>query len=252
MKHNITAVSDDGAVLQLPGFDSRPHRKVKRRLLRKLQRQRETALKDSRARFTSQRTRAGKIKRRFRWVERPSKNYLKTLTERRRVEQMRQDSMRGYQHRLSHQLVRDHRIVYIENTATANLTRSPKGTIEQPGKNTSQKKGMNRSILAQGWCGTRQKLEYKSAWYGRQFVPVPAQHTSQRCSRCGYVDASNRVSQAAFTCLSCGYDQNADINAAENIQRQGLAILARAGDPLGVPTSALEGHQAHNPAARRR
>ena len=38
VKHNITAVSDDGAVLQLPGFDSRPHRKVKRRLLRKLQR----------------------------------------------------------------------------------------------------------------------------------------------------------------------------------------------------------------------
>ena len=31
VKHNITAVSDDGTVLQIPGFNSKPHLKVKRR-----------------------------------------------------------------------------------------------------------------------------------------------------------------------------------------------------------------------------
>ena len=45
VKHNITAVSDDGAVLQLPGIDDKQYLKTKRRLLRKLQRQRDAALK---------------------------------------------------------------------------------------------------------------------------------------------------------------------------------------------------------------
>ena len=221
VKHNITAVSDDGTVLQLPGFDSRPHRKVKRRLLRKMQRQRDAALKDGRARFTSQQTRTGKIKRRFRWIERPSKTYLKTLAQLRRVEQKRQDSMRGYQHRFSHQLVQDHQTICIEDTQTQNLTHSAKGTPAEPGTNVSPKTGLNRSILAQGWYGLRTKLEYKAEWYGRQFVPVPAHHTSQRCSACGHVTAGNRTSQSVFQCANCGHEANADVNAAENIRHQG-------------------------------
>ena len=157
-----------------------------------MQRQRDAALRDGRARFISQKTRSGKNKRRFRWIEQPSKQYLKTLKQLRKVEQTRQDSMRGYQHRVSHQLVRDPNIC-IEDTKTANMTRSAKGTTEEPGTNVRQKAGLNRSILAQGWYGTRTKIEYKSDWYGRQFVPVPPAHTSQRCSKCNYMDAGNRV-----------------------------------------------------------
>ena len=198
VKHNITAVSDDGTVLQIPGFDSRPHRKVKRRLLRKPQRQRDAALKEGRARFTSQKSKNGQIKRRFRWIERPSKTYLKTLAELRRVEQKRQDSMTGYQHRLSHQMVRDHQVVCIEDTQISNLTRSAKGTAEEPSTNVSQKTGLNRSVLAQGWYGLRTKLEYKAEWYGRQFIPVPAHHTSQRCSACSHTAAGNRTNQSDF------------------------------------------------------
>ena len=240
VKHNITAVSNDETVLQIPGFDSNPHLKVKKRLLRQMQRQRDQALKDGRARFTSQKTRTGKTKCRFRWNEQPSKSYLKTLAQLRKVEQKRQDSMRGYQHRISHQLVKDHQIICIEDTGTANMTRSAKGTIEKPGRNVKQKAGLNRSILAQGWYGLRTKIEYKADWYERQFIAVPAHHTSQRCSDCGHVDAGNRVSQELFRCLSCEREINADINAAENIRRQGVETLARAGNiSLGVPPETL-------------
>ena len=240
VKQNITAVSDDGNILQIPGFNSKPHLKVKRRLLRKMKRQRDQALKDGRARFISQKTRTGKTKRRFRWNEQPSKGYLKTLAQLRKVEQKRQDSMRGYQHRISHQLVKDHQIICIEDTGTANMTRSAKGTIEKPGRNVKQKAGLNRSILAQGWYGLRNKIEYKADWYERQFIAVPAHHTSQRCSECGSVDAGNRVSQELFRCLSCEHEMNADINAAENIRRQGVETQARAGNlSLGVPPETL-------------
>ena len=80
----------------------------------------------------------------------------------------------------------------------------------------SQKTGLNRSILTQGWYGLRTNLEYKAEWYGRQFVPVPAHHTSQRCSACGHVAAGNRLSQSDFRCENCDHEANADVNAAEN------------------------------------
>ena len=38
-------------------------------------------------------------------------------------------------------------------------------------------------------------------------------------------------------------EANADVNASENIRRQGLAILARAGEPPGVPPQALEANK---------
>ena len=47
--------------------------------------------------------------------------------------------------------------------------------------------------------------------------------------------AGNQPNQSDFRCLNCGHEANADINAAENIRRQGIDILARAGEPLGVP-----------------
>ena len=56
--------------------------------------------------------------------------------------------MNGHQHRVSHQLVKEHQVVYIEDTKTANMTRSAKRTAEEPGRNVKQKAGLNRSILA--------------------------------------------------------------------------------------------------------
>ena len=88
-------------------------------------------------------------------------------------------------------------------------------------------------------------LEYKSQWYLRQFVPVPAHHTSQQCSACGSVDAGNRVSQSLFRCLSCGHETNADVNAAENIRRLGVETQANAAENirrLGVETQARAGN----------
>ena len=145
VKQNITAVSDDGNILQIPGFDSKPHFKIKRRLLRKMQRQRDQALKDGRARFISQTTRTGKIKRRFRWNERPSKGYLKTLAQLRKVEQKRQDSMNGHQHRVSHRLVKDHKIICIEDTQIGE--RNSRGTRQERQTESRPEPGNPRTRL---------------------------------------------------------------------------------------------------------
>ena len=101
VKNLLTAVDDQGGVLQVPGLDDTRHRQTMRRLRRKTQRQGDTALKDGRARFVSHRNKSGKIKQRFRWTEGPSRSYLKTMAQLRRVEQERQDSLHGLQHRIT-------------------------------------------------------------------------------------------------------------------------------------------------------
>ena len=51
-----------------------------------------------------------------------------------------------------------------------------------------------------------------------QLSVVPSHYTSQRCSKCGYIDSNNRKTQEQFHCLECDYESNADINAAKNIK----------------------------------
>ncbi|WP_149829494.1 zinc ribbon domain-containing protein, partial [Streptomyces tailanensis] len=62
-------------------------------------------------------------------------------------------------------------------------------------------------------------LTYKTARYGGQLVKVPAPHTSQRCSACGFTTPGSRESQELFSCKNpdCGWTANADWNAARNI-----------------------------------
>jgi len=41
-------------------------------------------------------------------------------------------------------------------------------------------------------------------------------YTSQECSNCGYVHKDNRQGER-FTCIQCGYREDADVNGALNI-----------------------------------
>ena len=111
-------------------------------------------------------------------------------------------------------LARSYDLIRFEKLNIRNMTRSAKGTVEQPGKNVPQKSGLNRSILAQGWGLLRQRTEHKAP--GR-VEDVPAPYTSLRCSACGWIDENSRKSQAEFACSSCGFTCNADTNASINV-----------------------------------
>ncbi|WP_201371538.1 RNA-guided endonuclease InsQ/TnpB family protein [Ktedonobacter robiniae] len=61
-------------------------------------------------------------------------------------------------------------------------------------------------------------LSYKAQERGMQVVKIDPRHTSQTCSQCGHQARNNRRSQSVFHCRSCGYQLNADLNAAYNIR----------------------------------
>lgn len=63
----------------------------------------------------------------------------------------------------------------------------------------------------------RQFLGYKAEAAGVPLVSVDPRNTSRTCSKCGHCEKANRKSQAKFLCLSCGFELNADANAAINI-----------------------------------
>ena len=61
------------------------------------------------------------------------------------------------------------------------------------------------------------KIEYKAKECGIKIQIISPQYTSQRCSRCGYINSDNRKTQENFLCLKCGFAANADYNASQNI-----------------------------------
>ena len=119
-------------------------------------------------------------------------------------------------------------MIAVEDLKIRNMTRSAKGTIETPGKNVAQKRGLNRSLVDLGASSFFSMLEYKSEYYGRDFVRVDPKYTSQTCSPCGHRSSENRKTQSQFACVKCGHTANADINAAVNILQSGRSVLLSA------------------------
>jgi putative transposase len=74
-------------------------------------------------------------------------------------------------------------------------------------------------------------VEYKAQARGIRVVKIDPRLTSQTCSHCGHQARNNRRSQSLFLCRSCGYQLNADLNAAYNIREKYLASLAQDGTP---------------------
>lgn len=130
-----------------------------------------------------------------------------------------------FHHKLARRLVTDHDVLAVEKLIVANMTRSASGTLAEPGTNVAAKSGLNRSISDAGWAQFLSILTGKAEEAGRQVIAVNPRHTSQRCAECGHVDKGNRVTQAEFRCLACGHQAHADVNAARNILRAGLALL---------------------------
>lgn len=150
------------------------------------------------------------------------------------------DRRTDWAEKASTDIARRYDTIRIEDLRVANMVRSAKGTLAEPGRDVAQKAGLNRSILAAGWALFATRLQQKAA--GRVEKVHPA-YTSQRCSACGHVDAKSRQSQALFACTACTYVGNADVNAARNIAA-GHAARGAGGLP---PASNREPH--HAPAA---
>ena len=186
--HTIT--KSDGQFLDMPQLLSEREQQRKRRLQRKLARGIKGSNRRNRTKLAIAKLSAKEKDRRKDWIE-------KTTTD----------------------LVRSYDLIALENLKIKNMTKSAKGTIQNPGTNVAQKSGLNRVILEQSWSLFRKRLTNKavSATNPVEVIIVNPAYTSMCCSKCGHTNKTNRKSQAIFCCKVCRYTNNADINAAKNI-----------------------------------
>lgn len=110
-----------------------------------------------------------------------------------------------------------HVCIVLEDIEIHILTRSAKSIVKEHGKNVKARLGLNRAILDQGWGEFARQVGYMLAWRFGMIVLVPSAYTSQKCSCCGHIEEANRKAEK-FCCLQCGHAENADVNAARNIE----------------------------------
>ena len=199
----VSAALSTGALLTAPGLVTREQKRL-RRLERKLARAKRCSNRRRQLKQALARLRARETGRRKDWAE-------KTSTD----------------------IARRFDVIRVEDLQIKNMTRSAKGTRENPGRNVRQKCGLNRGILRSGWGLLVRRLEDKASGRVERISPA---YTSQTCSGCGHRDPESRESQSRFRCRACGLQVHADVNAARNIAA-GHAVTARGGDGVARPVN---------------
>ncbi|MHB8320244.1 MAG: zinc ribbon domain-containing protein [Acidimicrobiales bacterium] len=119
-----------------------------------------------------------------------------------------------------------------EDLHIKSMTESAKGTVKAPGRNVRQKAGLNRAILNKGWYALEHRTGEKQLRHGHSHLVVRAAGTSITCVDCGHLDKDSRVSQSMFICTNCGYQANADLNAADEIRKRGIKLAFAGGTPV--------------------
>ncbi|MDR2385573.1 MAG: transposase [Tannerella sp.] len=155
-----------------------------------------------------------------------SNNWRKEKHRLNRIHRKIKDCRRDFLHKLTTDMSKNHALIAMEDLQVKNMSKSASGTVDNPGRNVKAKTGLNKSILDQWWFEFRRQLEYKLTRRGGELLLIPPQYTSQKCSDCGHVAKENRESQAKFKCCNCGFEINADHNAAINILAAGHAVKA--------------------------
>ncbi len=199
----VSAALSTGELLHAPALTGRERTRL-RRLQRKLARANRGSNRRGRVKHAIARLRARESDRRTDWAEKASTDIARRFD-----------------------------VIRVEDLQIKNMTRSARGTRENPGRNVRAKAVLNRGILRSGWGLLVRRLKQKAP--GR-VEKVKPHYTSQRCSACGQVDENSRESQAAFRCTACGFACNADVNAAKNIAA-GHAVTARGGDGTARPVN---------------
>jgi putative transposase len=120
------------------------------------------------------------------------------------------DARQDFLHKLTTRLVRENQLIAVEDLSVKNLVKNHKLAL---------------SISDAAWGEAIRQLEYKCAWYGRNFVKIDRWFpSSKRCSNCGYIIDKLPLNIREWDCPKCSVHHDRDENAGKNILAAGLAV----------------------------
>lgn len=165
----VSAALSTGELLHCPGLRPKEAERL-RRLQQQLARCRRGSNRRARVKAAIARLAARQVDRRKNWAENTSTR-----------------------------LAREFDVIRVEDLRIRSMTRSARGTRDHPGRRVTQKTGLNRAILSNGWGLLVTRLEHKAP--GR-VEKIKAAYTSQTCAICGHCAPESRESQAVFRCVA--------------------------------------------------
>ncbi|MEH1789467.1 MAG: transposase [Nostoc sp.] len=124
-------------------------------------------------------------------------------------------------HNISKQLVQKSQILFA-SLAFEDLTNIRQSLNTKPRSKIERRRTNNWAFYQ-----LRLFVGYKANIAGVRVIFVPPAYTSQTCSRCGHIHPVKGKSYRngkVFKCGHCGFEHDADINAAKNIAALGLSV----------------------------
>lgn len=148
-------------------------------------------------------------------LKKGSRNYLKKINRIKSTYNKINRIKTDWEHKVTTELIKNYSGFVIEDLDLRSMLKNNKNNY---------KSSLNNKILKSSPFRFYSYLEYKSNWNSKYFNKVDSKYTSQTCFNCKFCNKSNRISQEKFVCIQCGYNDNADINAAKNILGRDTAI----------------------------
>lgn len=114
-------------------------------------------------------------------------------------------------HKVSHKLVNDYDIIALEDLNVKGMVKNHK---------------LSKHISDASWGTFVRLLEYKASWNDKQLVKINRFYPSSKtCSECGWINQNLNLSDREWICHN-GHRLDRDLNAAQNILKEGLNILS--------------------------
>ena len=93
---------------------------------------------------------------------------------------------------------------------------------------------LSKAISDAAWGEFTRQLKYKTTWYGSTLIQAdPFFPSSKTCSGCGVAKAKLLLSEREFACTNCGLVIDRDENAAVNLAKLGLVVIAESDSGTG-------------------
>lgn len=153
-------------------------------------------------------------------------NYNKTRRKIARVYAHTRHQRLDFIHKLTTWIVRENQTITCETLDIQalmkryNPVQDEHGTYKRNGQ--SQHSKLTKSIQDASWYEFFRQLQYKSQWYGRDFIQVPQDFPStKQCSTCLEITGSDDLNIRSWVCANCNARHDRDVNAAINILREG-------------------------------